>query len=424
MDVYAYSKKRQIFYQGIERFWHDLYGEEYALYDIKAVNTDEIADIRLAGDRIGHIFFKVCKLLRKVSDETLAEMGFPTESFPVLRQKTLSTESVISRLDLIPVGDGYKCIEINADTPTFIKELFSVNGLMCREYKMGDPNAGMEAKLAEAVRSSVFESARHLREPKPYIVFTAHEDHVEDRETVTYLQNISRLPSRFVPLHKLQIEEGKGLYDEYCTKIDILYRQTFPVENLILDEDESGNPIGKWLLDLVALKKVAIINPPSAFLLQNKAVQAVIWGLHVERHPMFTPEEHSWIESYFLPTYLEADAFKQQNLSYVKKPAFGREGDTVEIYDENGILLKADPQQNYGQYLAVYQQYAELPRVEFMSEKGKQAGQLLIGCFLLNGRAAAFGYRAGGKITNNLSYYLPAGIKRDSRRGELDVDFT
>ena len=99
------------------------------------------------------------------------------------------------------------------------------------------------------------------------------------------------------------------MFDEQGKKIDILYRQTFPIENLIMDVDFEGNKIGLWLLELVQVGKLAIINPPSAFLLQNKAVQAVIWGLHEENHPFFTEKEHSWIEEYFLPTFFEPEDF-------------------------------------------------------------------------------------------------------------------
>lgn len=94
-------------------------------------------------------------------------------------------------------------------------------------------------------------------------------------------------------------------------KIDVLYRQTFPIESLITDEDDEGNPIGQWLLELVEEGKLMIMNPPSAFLLQSKAVQAIIWGLHEEYHPFYTDEEHEWIEEYFLPTYLEPDAVRK-----------------------------------------------------------------------------------------------------------------
>lgn len=122
-------------------------------------------------------------------DETLLEMGFPKETIS-FKIKTIPAESVISRLDLIPFGDSYKCIEINADTPTFIKELFSINGLVCNEFDVANPNEGMEVLLRKAVRHSINESIAH---PSPHIVFTAHEDNIEDRETVLFLQRGYRL---------------------------------------------------------------------------------------------------------------------------------------------------------------------------------------------------------------------------------------
>jgi len=402
-----YHIKRQQFYRHIKDFWADLYGEEYALYDISILDSDQVANIRVISERIGAIFFKMGSLLRKVPDETLLEMGFSQETLAFIRLKTLPVESVISRLDLIPTGDSYKCIEINADTPTFIKELFCINGMICKEFGMKNPNDGMELLLRIAVTDSIKKSTN---KSFPHIVFTAHKDHIEDYETVMYLQQ-SVQPSKFTPLHQLHIQKGVGLFDEEGKKIDVLYRQTFPIENLIQDKDQDGNPIGLWLLELVEQKKLAIINPPSAFLLQNKAVQAVIWGLHEEQHPFFTEQEHQWIDDYFLPTYLEADPFLQKGIPYVKKPVFGREGDTVEIFNEYGELIDADKQQSYLDYIPVYQQYIEHPTITFNSEKGKQEGKLLVGSFLLNGKAGAIGYRTGGNITNNLSYYLPVGLK-------------
>ncbi|KAB2331303.1 glutathionylspermidine synthase family protein [Bacillus mesophilum] len=402
-----YRTKRKQFYEKIEGFWHDLYGEEYALYDIKPLEQAEADRIRLISERIGAVFFKTASLLRKVPNETLLEMGFPAETLSYIRLKTMDSESVVARLDLIPSGDSYKCIEINADTPTFIKELFSINGEICREFGMIDPNEGMEAKLRNAVQESIKKSSQ---KKEPHIVFTAHEDNIEDRETVLYLQK--GIDSKFTPLHKLHIEKGVGLFDERGKQIDILYRQTFPIENLIKDEDDKGNLIGLWLLELIEDGKLTVINPPSAFLLQNKAVQAIIWGLHEEDHPFFTEEEHSWIGEYFLPTYLEADYFIQNGIPFVKKPIFGREGDTVEIFNRSGNLVLADAQSSYTDYLSVYQQYIEHPSMDFQSEKGKQNGKLLLGSFLLNGKPGAIGYRIGETITNNLSYYLPAGIRR------------
>lgn len=413
----SYNEKRTHFYSMNENFWHDLYGEEYALYDVKLEDRSVFEHIRQASARIGHIFFKVCQLLREVPETTLIEMGFPAETVPFLRLKTIPAESAISRLDLIRTPLSYKCIEINSDTPTFIKELFHINGKVCEEFGVEDPNGGLERDLGDAVNKSILVSARKMKVKHPYVVFTAHEDNEEDRETVMYLSELSRQPSRFVPLHKLRIEKDVALYDEAGRKIDILYRQTFPIENLIVDVDSQGNRIGLWLLDLVKAGKLAVINPPSAFLLQNKAVQAVIWGMHLQKNPFFLEKEHEWIEEYFLPTFLEPDYFLDEKMTFVKKPAFGREGDTVEIYSGTGRIVEADSQTSYRSYVAIYQQYIDLPTWTFNSGKGVQEGRLLIGSFLLDGKPAAVGFRVGATITNNRSYYLPAGI-----RGRENVD--
>lgn len=407
----SYKSKRNHFYSGIKGFWPDLYGEEYALFDICSIDQREVDEIRLCTQRAGQVFFKVCELLRNADKDTYIDMGFPGETLDFLRIKAMKVESVIARLDLVKTNHTYKCIEINSDTPTFIKELFHVNGAVANHFGLADPNEGMEEHLSNAVRTAIASSAKWLDEIEPYVVFTAHEDNIEDRNTVLYLQELYGLPSRFIPLHKLRIEPDEGLFDETGRKIDILYRQTFPIENLIMDEDDSGNRIGLDLLELIKARKLAIINPPSAFLLQNKAVQAVIWGLHESNDPFFTDEEHSWIEEYFLPTYFECDQFLRKQIPFVKKPIFGREGDTVQIFSSTGKLRLEEKHKSYDDVLSVYQQYVELPQAKYHSEKGEQSGHILTGSFLVNGKPSAIGYRVGGEITNNLSCFLPVGLR-------------
>jgi len=404
--------RRRNFYREIKSFWPDLYGEEYALYDIAPITQEEAEEIRVCTHRIGNIFFKICDLLRNVESNTLLELGFPNETLDFLRMKTLNHGSVIARLDLIKTEATYKCIEMNADTPTFIKELFLVNGLVAKDFGYRNPNESTEKQLAKAVRNAIGSSARWLSEVEPYIVFTAHEENIEDKNTVLYLQELYGLPSRFISLDKLTIQRGEGLFDEDGRKIDILYRQTYPIESMILDKDDSDNPIGLWLIELIETKKLAVVNPPSAFLLQNKAIQAVIWGMHENKHPFFSKEEHQWIEQYFLPTYLEADHFHETKTPYVKKPIFGREGDTVQIFNSNGKLILEEQQKSYDHLPSIFQQYIELPSANYATESGIKCGHILIGSFLVSGEPSAFGYRVGGKITNNLSCFLPAGIKK------------
>ena len=62
------------------------------------------------------------------------------------------------------------------------------------------------------------------------------------------------------------------------------------------------------ILDHIAQERVKIINPPAAFVMQNKSVLALIWKLY-EESVFFTEEEQDIIYKYFLPTYFQISDF-------------------------------------------------------------------------------------------------------------------
>jgi len=408
-----HAEKREKFYAPLRKdYWPELYDMEYSLLDVHLVSQEEVDEIRLAAERVGKIFAKTADMLRKADDQTLWELDFPAETYEYIRMKTMEPESVIARVDLVRTPDGYKVLEINADTPTFIKECFHVNGLVCRELGSKDPNRGLEERLTTAVRQAVMDSYRYIGGTGiPYVVFASHGDHIEDKFTSLYLKELSGLVNTtYCPLDGLRIDED-GLYDQYNRRIDVLYRQTYPVENLIHDYDkDTGIPVGKALLEHIVKRKVGVVNPPSAFLLQSKGIQVVIWVLH-EEGKFFTPEEHRWIEQYMLPTYFEPEWFIEDETPYVKKPCFGREGDTVSIYHGDGSLMYADKQMNYTDSAPVYQEFVELPKTTVRTVEGEKEAHVLTGCFLISGKASAIGFRVGNIITDNASYFLPVGLR-------------
>lgn len=411
-DIKEHRIKRSKTYQHIESFWHDLYNSEYALYDIAYMSKKEIEEIRLATNRIGHIFMKMGNLLRSSSNESLLQLDIPKNMLPFIRHRALPIETVISRIDLVKTDVGLKVLELNSDTPTFEKEVFYVNGLLCTEFGAQDPNEGLLEKLGIEIRKALAEVLlRGEHSETPHIVFTSHEEHEEDKLTTLFLKEVANVEAKYVPLHKLNIQKGEGLFDDEGNKIDVLYRQTYPLEHLIEDvSEESGELIGVQLLELVCSNKLIMINPISAFLLQSKAVQAVIWGMKELDHPFFSQAEKQWIDQYFLPTYLEEDAFIKNGLKYVKKPSFGREGDTVSVFQGTEKLFE-DQHKTYDQSLPVYQKYVDLPSQPIKTINGIEEGKVLIGSFLINGKASGIGLRAGNQITDNNAYFLPVGIK-------------
>ncbi|MDQ0230777.1 glutathionylspermidine synthase family protein [Metabacillus malikii] len=410
-DLEQHRKQRQDIYQQLDSFWHDLYDGEYGLYDIALMEKENFDEIRLVTKRVGIVYQKIGRFLRTLPDETLLQLDFPKTILPYIRHRALPVETVISRIDLVRTEAGLKLLEINSDTPTFEKEVFYVNGKLCKVFQVEDPNEGLAHKLGIAMRKALAEVLHHFSlEDKPNIVFTSHDDHEEDKLTTLFLKDVANVHSKYVPLHKLTIMKGEGLFDDEGQKIDVLYRQTYPLEHLVEDVDlETNEHIGLQLLELVKTKKLAILNPISAFLLQSKAVQALIWGMMESNHPYFSDEEKQWITDYFLPTYLEADHFINTDKRYVKKPSFGREGDTVSIYDKGRKVVK-EHETTYETSLPVYQEFVELPKRTIKTVNGLKEASILIGSFLINGEPSGIGLRAGAQITDNNAYYLPVGI--------------
>lgn len=401
---------RENFYQDHTPFWHNLHGEPYALYDIFEMTQEELAEIRKAAEEIISIYDKTAQLLRNIDDEILVELGYPKETIPFIREKTLPIEGVIRRLDMVKTENGYKHIELNADTPTFIMECHYINGFVADEFGFIDPNSYGMTQLQKAIRKSISLLTDKIENPK--IVFTAHSDHDEDWFTTCFLAEMYGELCEVVPLSSLEVVEGVGLFTPTGEKIDLLYRQTYPVEHLIHDKDEQTNTfVGIELLKLVQEKKLQLLNPLSSFLLQSKGVQALIWGLYEEKSEYFTPSEQNIIKKHFLPTYLDDEVFIKAHEQYVQKPCFGREGDSILLYNENGEVFESNKQQNYRNDPVVYQKLIELPKRTVQTPKGEENLHLLFGVFVIGSKAGAIGIRAGNKITGNESYFLPIGVK-------------
>ncbi|PLT30170.1 glutathionylspermidine synthase family protein [Peribacillus deserti] len=414
IDLEAYRLKRKNFYSSIDGFWPDLYGKEYSLFGTYSIAHSEVLKINKITDRLGQIFTRMASYLRAADDATLLELGIPKEALMVIRINAIGIDSVIARLDLVKTSKGYKLLEINSDTPTFIVECFKVNGLVCNHFKVKNPNLHLEECLAQALRRAIIESAKSIHSMDPHVVFTAHADNIEDWNTVSYLKELSQFQSYLCPLDSLSINE-EGIYDDRGKRIDVLYRQTYPLEHLVHDTDpECGEKIGIQLLRLVKNRKLAILNPPSAFLLQSKALQALIWGIAESGagSKIFTSEELHWIHSYMLPTYLEADPFLNKK-AFIRKPSFGREGDSIEIFNEQGKSQYKEKLQTYESELPVYQELADLPEAEIMTAQGPEKLKFLMGSFLIGGKASAIGIRAGRAVIDNDSYFLPVSLKKE-----------
>jgi len=408
----SYEEDRERLYGPLRSVfsWDRLDGMEYGVAGIHYITHEFRQEIAFATEALGKIFARTVYAVQNADDALLRDLGIPEEALSavhVLVKPELVT--VVGRFDFVKTVEGLKMIEFNADTPTSVVEAFFVNGKACSYFGAESLNEGMEVHIREAFKTIVA-SYKELGYATDSIVFSALGWHDEDRDTVNYLLSQSGLNALFVALEDLRISEDRlcAFINNQLVPIDVWYR-LHALEKLAVESDERDKyPTGAHVLDLVARGKLAIINPPSAFIAQSKALLSLIWNLH-EVGEFYTTHEHQLIEKYMLPTYMENQFLNKS--PYVTKPIFGREGGAVCLFEANGVMVERDKDSDYWYQPMIYQKRVEMEEVECYTENGLYNGRLLWGSFLVGGKASAISARIGERITGNLACFLPTGVK-------------
>lgn len=415
MELSNYKRRREEIYQPLREegifTWDELYNEEYALATIREFPARFFAEMREATAALGKIFNKVAGVVQQGSDDLLQELGLPSETWRTIRvQVDPEIPTVMGRFDFAYTNQGLKMLEFNSDTPTSLVEAYYVNQKLCDYFGLENPNHGCEKHITHAFQKIV-QTYQKLGFNTNSIYFSSLDWHIEDAGTTKYLMQQSGLDASFVPLSELAMNR-KGVYvidknsREYLP-IDVLFR-LHPLEIMAKEKDKQGIPTGAHLLHLIANRKVAIINPPNAFISQTKALQALIWNLH-EQGTFFTDEEHEIIDTFMLPTYLD-NPF-QGKKAFVRKPVFGREGGAVTLFDQTGKQITKDKNDQYWDQQMIYQELVELETVEIPTLKGMFTGKLLWGAWLMGGQPSAIVTRVDRNITGDMAYLLPIGQK-------------
>ena len=404
-----YAKLREQIYGPLREqgafSWDFLYGQEYALALPGVLVEKDRYELSYATERLGAIFAKTVSAVQRGSNKLLLELGIPRETFDAVKLPIMSTmPTMIGRFDFTKTTAGWKMLEFNADTPGGVVEAFCVNEHVCRFYSVQNPNQGCEINITEAF-SQAISIYRELGYPVKEIVFSAPEWHAEDAGTAQYLLQVSRLNAFFTALKDLRVYRDRlcASVNGELIPVDVWHR-LHPFGILCGEADTDGYPTGAHVLDIIARKRLAVLNPASSLIAQTKALQALIWNLY-EAGEFFTRSEREAIGSYMLPTYLE-NRF-QGISSYVTKPVLGREGGGISIYDADGQLLHQSCDQSFMDQRIVFQKFIEMEEVTVETLGGQCRGFAVWGSFLIGGKASAINVRVGGRITDDMSYYCP-----------------
>lgn len=385
-------------------------GEEYGLATVYPVQETFIQELRWATEQLGKIFARTMQVVQQGSQELLEELGIPRNAWAAVKLRYQpDIPTLIGRFDFAHTPQGLKCLEFNSDTPGGFVEAYHVNRKVCDYFGYQDPNHGLIDDFVSA-----FQAARDQYQRLGYatekIVFSSKSS-IEEVALTRFLLQHSGLEAEYVPLADIYLKE-EGLFakvEDQWKPIDLWYR-FYALSSMSREISPKGNPVGEWMLRAIAQKKVAVLNPPQAFLSQTKAMMALIWNLH-EQGTFFTSHEHEIIDTYLLPTYLD-NVLKGKH-AYVRKPVLGRQGGAVTLYDREGRILSQDDEgdESFWKQTMVYQKMVELEKVETMSLTGPYQGWLIWGCYLLNGKASGVVTRLSEQITQDSCRFLPIGYR-------------
>ncbi|MBD2867513.1 glutathionylspermidine synthase family protein [Paenibacillus arenilitoris] len=410
--------------------YHRMYGKQYCLPSVARYSGAEYEELRSASEQIDRIYRKALRFAqRHLPDAFLTgQLGVHPSLLPAARAEI--PHHGISRQDWIVTERGLKCIENNTDTPTGIPETaFLGNEVVGRHTALRSASEGMRPAMKQAFGELI----AHYRSAglTGTIGCACYDWHSEDQCNTEYVLDVIRelgYPAVFVPLDRLEIVKGVGLFGG-GERIDILYR-LYPLEYLIHDEDPgTGFPVGEALMELALLGKVGLINPAQSVITQSKGFMALIWALFerndlsadVLGHPLFSDDELAAIRTYLLPTYYENTVFAGEGIPYVAKSYWGREGKGTTLYGADGEAegeewgrpedKDADEiKRYYGSQPRIYQQRIAMEETDVHTEDGPYRGCLLTGAYVIGGRFAGLLPRVGGKITGDLAYFCPAAV--------------
>ena len=415
----AYRERRRHYYNRFPMFWGTFPGchtEEFAIYGALGVTREQARILRTASSRLYQLLTRLAHVLQRADDQVLLDIGIPPSALRYSRIVLPEMAAVMcGRFEFAMMAEGPKLLEFNAETATFVLELFYMNSQVCRDFGLTDPNRQSQEQLAQAIHASIIAGIRWLEQPpkaKASVVFSAYSNNKEERNTTEFYQSL--LGSRGSHIYRSSfrgLDELRVARDCLLTadgeRIDVLYKQ-YPTGFLIEDEAPDRTKVGLALMELVRKRRLAVINPPISFVLQNKALLAVLWAMHIAGSTFFNQEEHRWIEQYILPTYLNTHGNATPFAGpYVIKPVYGHDGISITIRDRYEVIEQSN-QDSYNDQTMIYQQYAPLPTATIQTEQGRTEVNLVYNCFMAGGIPSAIGIRASQKlIINDTSYFLP-----------------
>lgn len=338
-----YSKKEiKKLGRGLEWFVE----EEYLSGELLGISRAELQTYRDACDELYSMFERAAQHV--VTNQRWQALGIPQNAIRIIEyswENRYRFPLLYGRFDLAGVLDGKpaKLIEFNADTATTLPETVDIQADQL--IRAGLRTDQQFNRFYEQLQDRMLQ-IRELHPDRAGEFLVTTLGHVEDNLNSFLIADAARKLGFFTEMQELpevifSPEDGifierKGEYRpfDFCFKL-------IPWEFLAFEEPA----LLDIFTELTLKEKAVILNPAYTMLFQSKGILMILWELY-PNHPLL------------LETSDNPRDFRSR--PYVEKVLFGREGENIQVVDENG-RSRARNYGDFGHFPKIYQSYTQLP---------------------------------------------------------------
>ncbi len=352
----------------------DIYWDESAYYQFTLNQIER--DIE---DPTNELEQMCLELVDKVvnSESLLQQFALPEPYWDLIRNSWRQKEpSLYGRMDFSYDGKNpAKLLEYNADTPTSIYEAAFFQWLWL-EQQVDRGELPRQADQFNSIQEALIERFSQL-DIKQQLNFCYSQDSIEDKGTVTYLQDCAYqagLATALFAIEHIGVDDKGQLTDPEDRPINHIFK-LYPWEDMFSDE------FGRY----INTTHTRFIEPEWKSILSNKAMLPLLWQMF-PGHPNLLP-------SYFVGQ--EGDGLEN---GYVQKPIFSREGANITWHHPNKGRVHSSG--SYGSEGYIVQALAPLPVFS--------GNHTLIGSWVVGHQSCGITIREDNSpITQDTSRFIP-----------------
>lgn len=346
-----------------QRYWNEGVYYEFTAQQIDQLEAATNALHKMCIDAAEHV----------IENGRMSELGIPDAAHQwIVESWNRDDFSLYGRFDFAYDGvNPPKMLEYNADTPTSLVEASVAQWQWLQDlFPKCDQFNSIHERLIEG-----WKRFNGLMGHKGIIHLGGVKDHLEDQQTVLYIQDTCHQAgndTRNLPVEELGWHNQRQRFMDLDEEEVSYYFKLYPWEWMW----------NETFAQHLSKEAAIFIEPMWKMLLSNKGILPILWELNKDHENL--------LPAFFAPDQLKGD--------YVKKPKLSREGANVSLV--RGGKTEVEVGGEYGEEGYIYQAVAHLPNFD--------GNYPVIGSWVVDHESAGIGIREDSTlITGNFSRFVP-----------------